>query len=198
MQAEVPASPGLAAATSFGVLDSMKQISSQIAPDDVRAESSESDGDPGRRHPLRNQEPEGGQKKDDCAHFLVKTVATAAALTDCITIAEQEWLDTILDSFLRRMVGRHISVRPKRRRPRRPWRTKINKRIADSDIKKEQARTLLRTAVRLRKIVKPDACENCKRKCNSPNLHGHHDDYDLPYDVKWLCVKCHTAEHLGA
>lgn len=34
-------------------------------------------------------------------------------------------------------------------------------------------------------------CENC----GTPGADRHHDDYDKPTDVRWLCRSCHVEEH---
>lgn len=47
-------------------------------------------------------------------------------------------------------------------------------------------------AVRYGKIIRPNQCENCKEICVP---HGHHEDYDKPYDVVWLCEICHFYLH---
>ena len=40
--------------------------------------------------------------------------------------------------------------------------------------------------------LKKQPCE----KCGSTNrVHGHHDDYYKPLEVRWLCPKCHTEFH---
>ena len=59
--------------------------------------------------------------------------------------------------------------------------------------KKRYAVTSVGNAVRDGKLIRPDSCEVCQTFCTP---HGHHDDYDLPLQVRWLCVPCHVAWHL--
>lgn len=37
----------------------------------------------------------------------------------------------------------------------------------------------------------------CER-CGEPNTIGHHEDYDQPLTVTWLCRSCHGLFHCGA
>lgn len=53
------------------------------------------------------------------------------------------------------------------------------------------ARTLFSAAVSNGSIVRPNACSVCGKACKP---HGHHPDYAKPYEVIWLCPKCHGAE----
>jgi hypothetical protein len=32
-------------------------------------------------------------------------------------------------------------------------------------------------------------------RCNNPKSVAHHDDYDKPLDVMWLCQPCHAQRH---
>jgi hypothetical protein len=43
-----------------------------------------------------------------------------------------------------------------------------------------------------RVLTSPDKCEKC---LIIAKVQAHHDDYDKPLDVRWLCPLCHTAWH---
>ncbi len=53
------------------------------------------------------------------------------------------------------------------------------------------ARKQLQYAVKCGSIIKPNSCDNCSRK---GSVEGHHEDYSRPFDVEWLCTKCHTEK----
>ena len=54
---------------------------------------------------------------------------------------------------------------------------------------KAKASAAVRRAVASGRIVKPTACSECG-KCGL--IHGHHDDYEKPLVVRWLCPMCHS------
>ena len=56
---------------------------------------------------------------------------------------------------------------------------------------KVRAQNKARTAVIKGKIAKLP-CE----VCGSASVQGHHDDYDRPLDVRWLCTKHHAEHHV--
>jgi hypothetical protein len=56
---------------------------------------------------------------------------------------------------------------------------------------KSQAQNRLNYAVRKGHMVR-GACEVCG---TTEQVHGHHHDYSKPYDVRWLCFKCHKDSH---
>ncbi len=43
-------------------------------------------------------------------------------------------------------------------------------------------------------LVKSDSCEDCGT--TESILHGHHDDYAKPLEVRWLCPLCHKSWHI--
>ena len=43
------------------------------------------------------------------------------------------------------------------------------------------------------KLVRPDECSDCG--CAESNIVAHHEDYSKPFDIVWLCVRCHGKRH---
>ena len=58
---------------------------------------------------------------------------------------------------------------------------------------KYKARVSLGNAVRDGKIKKPTKCDICEE--SHYWIHGHHDDYSFPLNVRWLCPPCHFSWH---
>ena len=58
--------------------------------------------------------------------------------------------------------------------------------------RREGARMLLNKAVSTGQIIKPESCESCGKIIDTQ---GHHSDYNKPYEVNWLCRKCHNMLH---
>lgn len=56
--------------------------------------------------------------------------------------------------------------------------------------KARAAHTAVGNAVRDRRLFKKP-CE----ACGNARAHAHHDDYDKPLDVRWLCPPCHFDWH---
>ena len=63
---------------------------------------------------------------------------------------------------------------------------------------KERARSVLSNEISKGRLV-AQPCEACGfegRAIDGRNLvHGHHDDYTRPLEVRWLCQSCHFDEH---
>lgn len=55
--------------------------------------------------------------------------------------------------------------------------------------RRDVARSYAGVYKRRGKLV-PQACE-----CGNPDAEMHHEDYDQPLKVTWLCRSCHLAEH---
>lgn len=58
--------------------------------------------------------------------------------------------------------------------------------------KKYSAHNKVNNHLRDGKIIKPKNCE----ECNSDfHIEAHHDDYDKPLCIRWLCAACHKQWH---
>lgn len=49
-------------------------------------------------------------------------------------------------------------------------------------------------------LTRPDSCEECEEipetmKDGRTSIQAHHDDYDEPLKVRWLCQQCHHETH---
>lgn len=67
------------------------------------------------------------------------------------------------------------------------------KRWSEANKKKRWVSHAVNNAIRDGKLHKSQHCESCgKTDCR---IEGHHDDYDKPLDVTWLCSSCHRAWH---
>jgi len=62
--------------------------------------------------------------------------------------------------------------------------------LSESQRKKDICRSYACVYLRRGKIEK----ENCSI-CGSENSQMHHDDYDKPLEITWLCRKCHLNLH---
>ena len=62
---------------------------------------------------------------------------------------------------------------------------------------KQRARTALKDAIKRGEVVKPSQCAACGAKASGRYLQAHHDNYDAPLDVTWLCATCHKKRHMN-
>ena len=69
---------------------------------------------------------------------------------------------------------------------------RAKKKWAEQNPIKRSASLMVNNAVRDGKLEKPDACDICGHE---GRIHGHHDDYAKPLEVRWLCSKCHESWH---
>jgi len=63
----------------------------------------------------------------------------------------------------------------------------------------KRAQHLVEKAVSKGVLHRPEACSECdgsqEYKDGRSSIQAHHDDYNKPLDVRWLCQKCHFAWH---
>jgi hypothetical protein len=71
-------------------------------------------------------------------------------------------------------------------------RNKSRKKWVENNAIKYAASLMVNNAVRDGRLEKKYLCEICG--CGG-RIHGHHDDYAKPLDVRWLCPSCHAEWH---
>lgn len=63
----------------------------------------------------------------------------------------------------------------------------------------ERAGKILDNAIRYGKLLNPEKCSLCgsqeRFQDGRTAIQGHHDDYNKPLDVRWLCQQCHHEWH---
>lgn len=60
---------------------------------------------------------------------------------------------------------------------------------------KTRAQQKLRRSLRALGIKRPGKCSVCNEETK---LVAHHENYDKPYEIYWLCYSCHQRRHNGA
>lgn len=60
---------------------------------------------------------------------------------------------------------------------------------------KRQCRNIVRTAIENGKLKRGCCCEDCKVTSDQEKIYGHHEDYNKPLEVIWLCQSCHMRRH---
>jgi len=73
----------------------------------------------------------------------------------------------------------------------RLWYISYHKKYREKNLKASRARMLCALAIASGEL-KPQPCEECGKKLA---INAHHDDYDKPLDVRWLCDKHHQSFH---
>ena len=58
---------------------------------------------------------------------------------------------------------------------------------------KIQCRRKTYSAIGSGKLIRGTCCKDCG--ANQERMYGHHEDYNKPLDVVWLCSSCHMRRH---
>lgn len=92
------------------------------------------------------------------------------------------------------LLRRRTAMRPQRRTGA------DNNRYLGGPIADDRAQNLLETAVRKGVVERPAVCQECGGSGSAyrdgrASIQAHHDDYNKPLEVRWLCFSCHRAWH---
>lgn len=78
--------------------------------------------------------------------------------------------------------GKEVSIKAKRKyRESNPLRYKANCAVSN--------------AIRDGRLSRPKNCSKCLKECKPQ---AHHDNYNKPLNVRWLCIDCHNEFHRNA
>jgi hypothetical protein len=67
-----------------------------------------------------------------------------------------------------------------------------NKRWNKNHPKEYKAHLAVNNAVVAGNLVRPVVCSNCGQ---GGRIEGHHEDYNKPLEIVWLCTQCHRNRH---
>lgn len=74
------------------------------------------------------------------------------------------------------------------------FKTKLNQNYRKKYPEKYKASNIFTYALNSGKLVRPTICSICKKNCIPE---GHHENYEQPLIVIWVCDKCHRNIHQG-
>jgi len=83
---------------------------------------------------------------------------------------------------------RRRASRPERRRRAAERQRELRRRHPE----REAAYRAVARAIRSGRLVRPAECPGCGE---AKPVHAHHEDYQRPLDVTWLCPRCHRHHH---
>lgn len=73
----------------------------------------------------------------------------------------------------------------------RAWLREWSRKYRKAHPKQQRARDAVKVAVASGRLV-PGSCEDCG---STNDIQAHHDDYEKPLSVAWLCRTCHNKRH---
>jgi len=101
-----------------------------------------------------------------------------------------------------RIAGKESHKNPDTKEANHNWkggRSKNNyyykKRYKEKYPEKVKANDKVQRALKSGKLTKPNFCSNCGKQEEREKIEGHHEDYDKPLQVEWLCKDCHRERH---
>jgi hypothetical protein len=64
--------------------------------------------------------------------------------------------------------------------------------LSEEQRRRANCRSYLNAYVSRGTVVRPETCSRCAQ---GGTIEGHHEDYDKPLEVEWLCRPCHLSHH---
>jgi len=125
-----------------------------------------------------------------CPHGVARTRVSADGLTakcsDCLKIRDRNRPNAKERNERFKKAEKERRKDPEIRKKRNEL--KVN--WLEKNHVKRAAHIIVGNAIRDKRLTK-EPCE----KCGETNVDGHHDDYEKPLEVRWLCKKHHAEHH---
>lgn len=123
-----------------------------------------------------------------CVICSVKYIPTNGRQRYCVVCRPK--VEKAQDHKYKRKHNEKYKNDPTWRMMKRKWNMITNANRLKKHIHKVKCRWRLQRAIHGGKIIR-GKCEVCGNK----KTEGHHDDYNKPFQVRWLCSKCHWKLH---
>jgi hypothetical protein len=98
----------------------------------------------------------------------------------------------------KRSERRRANPEENRRRKRAGYspekRKEYDRKYCAENREKREAKNLVNNAILRGALVRPSRCEACHEQIKPE---AHHENYEKPFDVIWLCSSCHKRRHAG-
>lgn len=135
-----------------------------------------------------------GEEKPPTLEFFYRAIGVESGLTircrDCVKAATAERHER-LQSTPEGKIAELRRCRKKMRKYRAEGKAKKPIKYGKYSEKQKKACTTVKNAVRDGRLKKLPCC-----KCGFDISEGHHENYDEPLNVVWLCVKHHNERHV--
>ena len=105
---------------------------------------------------------------------------------------EREAFHLACQNFTDRTSIRYKEYRKALSKKRRSMGKKVDKRHGEFLNKRHCVTNKVLRAIKKGFIVRPNICSKCN---NEDFILAHHEDYDKPFNIIWLCNSCHRKQH---
>ncbi len=131
-----------------------------------------------------------GLVKADSEYYHRKTGEILPSCKECKKASVRKWNKANADQHRKRVKAWKVENPVLRAAQYRRYRNRNEKKYA--------AHHILQTAVKASILVKPVKCQVCEKETEKNRLAGHHESYDKPLEVLWVCDPCHKRIHAKA
>ena len=137
-----------------------------------------------------------GREKEYKKQWALDAYRNNSTYRSSVLLRHSRWYKKIRDTITyRKILDRQAEY--SRRQENRAAINKSSRKYYRNNLNKIKARILVRVAINRGDIVRPKRCECCHKSPGSDRLgrsllQAHHADYSKPFEIAWLCWRCHS------